>query len=264
MIPVALFTSGFIQVILGIAFMFFLPGFCTVSALYPRNEHWSALQKFAISLGSSMAIIPIIGLILNYSPWGIRVSSAIISVSIYTIVISLVAWLRKRNLGLDQSISDNLHTLVDLFSGGWRKLTTVNKALSIILILVIMGSIGTVGYVTLNPRQNGTYTEFYILGQNGVDGDYHKTIHIGEPLYLTIGIVNKEIEATDYLIDVMVNGNSVNKIDNIILAGGEIWEHEVPFYPSEPGLNQELELVLYKTGEIETYRSLRLWLDIVS
>jgi uncharacterized membrane protein len=84
-----------LRYILGSLFVLFLPGYVTIEALYPREKDLSSLERLALSIGLSLALVPLIGLILNYTPWGIRLDPVIISLTIYSIIISLIASYRK-------------------------------------------------------------------------------------------------------------------------------------------------------------------------
>jgi hypothetical protein len=61
------------------------------------------IERLALSLGLSISIVPLLGLILNYTPFGIRLSS--ISVSLFILVVSLlgVYWYRRRRWNTSKS-----------------------------------------------------------------------------------------------------------------------------------------------------------------
>jgi uncharacterized membrane protein len=46
-------------------------------------------------VGLSLALVPLVGLVLNYTPWGIRLEPSVISLSILTLALSLVSARRK-------------------------------------------------------------------------------------------------------------------------------------------------------------------------
>lgn len=69
----------YVRYILGGFFVLFLPGFMLISVLYPRSGELDGLEKLALSIGLSLAIVPLIGLLLNYTPWGIRLEPIMFS-----------------------------------------------------------------------------------------------------------------------------------------------------------------------------------------
>jgi len=73
----------------------FLPGFVVVQALFPGGRELDDIERFALSVGLSIAITPLIGLILNYTPWGIRLDPIITSLFMFTLSIAVLATCRK-------------------------------------------------------------------------------------------------------------------------------------------------------------------------
>ncbi|MEM4717798.1 MAG: DUF1616 domain-containing protein [Desulfurococcaceae archaeon] len=85
----------FIRYVLGTIYVLFIPGYALVEALYPREETLNPLERVALSIGLSLAIVPIIGLVLNYTPWGIRLVPIIISITVYNFIVLIIATYRK-------------------------------------------------------------------------------------------------------------------------------------------------------------------------
>jgi hypothetical protein len=78
----------------GSAFVLFLPGYVTVRVLFPKRE-FDDIESLALSIGLSLALVPLFGLVLNYTPWGIRVDPIIISLTAYTILTGFAGSWRK-------------------------------------------------------------------------------------------------------------------------------------------------------------------------
>jgi hypothetical protein len=73
-IPEDLYPIVYIRFALGIIFVLYLPGYAFIKALYPSqvrfknsSENLDTIERVALSLGTSLVIAPIIGLILNYT-----------------------------------------------------------------------------------------------------------------------------------------------------------------------------------------------------
>ncbi|MEM0471710.1 MAG: DUF1616 domain-containing protein [Sulfolobales archaeon] len=81
--------------VLGAIYVLFLPGYSTIEALYPDENSLKPLERLALSIGLSLAIVPLIGLILNYTPWGIRLWSVTLTLAIYVTIILITAAHRK-------------------------------------------------------------------------------------------------------------------------------------------------------------------------
>jgi len=84
-----------IRYLLGAVSVLFMPGYSIVEALYPRGDELTPLERLALSIGLSLAVVPLVGLILNYTPWGIRLIPIVISNTALTIALLTVAALRK-------------------------------------------------------------------------------------------------------------------------------------------------------------------------
>jgi len=92
---IPLFISA--RYVLGTIYVLFLPGYSLIEALYPREEDLTPLERVALSIGLSLAVVPLIGLILNYTPWGIRLPSIISSTAAFIIAMLIIALHRKFN-----------------------------------------------------------------------------------------------------------------------------------------------------------------------
>ncbi len=81
--------------VLGSLYVLFLPGYALIEFLYPRGNELSPLERVALSIGLSLAIVPLIGLLLNYTPWGIRLKPILVSTSTLTIALALASSYRR-------------------------------------------------------------------------------------------------------------------------------------------------------------------------
>lgn len=84
--------------IAGSVFVLFLPGYVTIQALFPEGKELDSIERFALTVGLSLAITPLLGLILNYTPWGIRLDPIVATLSIFTLGIGLAGTFRKYKL----------------------------------------------------------------------------------------------------------------------------------------------------------------------
>ena len=94
--------------VLGSIYVLFLPGYSLVEALYPREGDLTPLERVALSIGLSLAVTPLIGLVLNYTPWGIRLPAIITSTTILIITMLTTSLHRKYNVLKQTIISKNM------------------------------------------------------------------------------------------------------------------------------------------------------------
>ncbi|MGB3943467.1 MAG: DUF1616 domain-containing protein, partial [Methanothrix sp.] len=64
-------TDLWVRVPVGLVMVLFLPGYALIAALFPRDDDLDGIERVALSFGLSIAVVPLIGLGLNYTPWGI-------------------------------------------------------------------------------------------------------------------------------------------------------------------------------------------------
>lgn len=94
----ALAGEGPVRYVLGAFYVLFLPGYAAVEALYPRGDEIGPLERLALSIGLSLAVVPLIGLALNYSPWGIRLEPSAAGIAAAsTPLLIYSAWRKAKN-----------------------------------------------------------------------------------------------------------------------------------------------------------------------
>lgn len=250
--------SPVLQIILGLPFLLFFPGYALMTALFPKREGMGGIKRVALSFGISIAIVPIIGLIFNYTPWGIRLEPVLYSTAFFILISSVVGWLRWRRLTEPERLNIEFRLRVP----GWGG-SALDRTLTIILAIAILGTLGTLGYVLAKPGVGERFTEFYILGLSGKAADYPAEIRVGEAGKVIVGIVNHEGEVVSYRVEVRIGGVRNNEVGPVMLANEQKWEEIVSFTLDKAGDSQKVEFLLYKNEETEPYlEPLHLWVDV--
>src|SRR3989304_2036405 len=93
-----LFSSTPLRIVFGLPFVLFLPGYALIAALFPRKDDLDGIERIALSFGLSIAVVPLIGLALNYTPFGIRLVPIAIALSVFTVASTGAAHWRRNNL----------------------------------------------------------------------------------------------------------------------------------------------------------------------
>jgi len=254
------FTTGPVRITLGLLFVFFFPGYTLLSALFPRRDDLGRTERVALSFGLSIAVIPLTGLILNYTPWGITLYTVLISVTLFIFITSGLAWNRQRKL----PDSDRLSVTVRINLSRWSTMPWLDKALSITLAVAIMAALGCLGFVITTPKQGEKFTEFYILNIEGKAEDYPQRVILGEPIDIVIGVVNHEYQLASYQVRITIDWVESSVLDIGTLAHEEKRERRVSFIPEVAGEKRKVEFHLYKNGEDEPYFEdpLYLYIDV--
>ena len=90
-----LYPVNAIRWVLGSVFVLYLPGYTLIQFLFSEKKELDSLERFALSVGLSLAVVPLIGLILNYLPWGIRLAPITISLALFVLSFAILAATRK-------------------------------------------------------------------------------------------------------------------------------------------------------------------------
>ena len=254
---IILFPSNVLRIILGLPFLLFFPGYTLVAALFTRKEGMGSVERVALSFGLSIAVVPLIGLILNYTPWGVRTEPVLYSIVSFIFITSIIAWLRRGRLPEPERFGVEFQMRLPGWGGGvW------DRTLSIILTLTILGALGTLGYTITSPKVGERFTEFYIEGLEGKAIGYPKELVVGEEGKVIVGIINREHETVTYRVEVAINGVKNNEVGPVALGHDGEWEKIVGFTPNKVGDTQKVEFLLSRQGQSEVYQRLHLWVDV--
>lgn len=92
----------YVRNILGLAFVLFLPGYSFIKALFQDNisaktsvGSLQSIERIALSVGMSLALVSLVGLLLYYSPWGLDLVSVVPSLLALTLIFSTVAVIKE-------------------------------------------------------------------------------------------------------------------------------------------------------------------------
>ena len=252
------FPYDALRITIGIPFVLFFPGYALVAALFPQKGGIGGIERVALSLGISIAVVPLIGLILNYTSWGIMLESMLYSIASFIFAMSIIAWVRRKRL-LEWNRFDIEFQL--RLSG--RGESAWDKVLSVALVIAVLGALGMLGYVLATPKVGEEFTEFYIVGQEGEATDYLEELKVGEVGRVVVGVINREYRTVSYRVEVRVDGVKNNDVEPPALENNEKWEGEISLVPEVAGESQKVEFFLYKDGEAQPCLSpLRLWIDV--
>ncbi len=263
---VPVLNESFIRTALGLPLLLFLPGYALIAMLFPEKSGLEGMERIALSIAMSVSVVPLIGLALGHTSWGIHEVPLLISFSTFTLTMLIIAYVRRRCLPADRVFEVPLRTLAfTIISGGEPKSKT-EKSLRIILALFFLILIGTGAYVILVPQEKEPFTEFYILGTNGKASNYTTEYIQGESGTYTIGIANHEYKTMNYTMEVKLENKSLplpENLQQIRLADNTTLEEPLKITPPFKGKNMKLEFLLFNETEKNVpYKDLRLWINV--
>lgn len=149
-----------VRELLGLPLVLFLPGYSLLAALFPAKSDLEGIERICLSFGLSIAVTPLIGLGLNYTPLGIRLIPILICLSVFTFVMCGFAYLRRAKLSESEAFEVPFRKVFSLKTEILDKpASKLDKALNVILVISVLLSVATLIYVIATPKEGGQYDE---------------------------------------------------------------------------------------------------------
>ena len=316
-----------LRVVFGLPLVLFLPGYALIAALFPEdgtppdNEDGSppdnsitesrdgrdhgvktiaggrvgsdrgrgidGIERVALSFGLSIAIVPLIGLVLNFTPWGIRLLPVLVSISAFSVFMSGVAVQRRERLPPEERFAvpyrDWFASIREEF---FEPASRTDVVLNVLLVLSILLAISSVGYAVTVPKPGEAFTEFYLLTEDEdgelIADDYPTEFVSGEPQPVVVGIGNQEHGTENYTVVVMLQRvdiiNTQTRLRESVemdrfgarLAHNETRHVPYRIQPPMTGTRLRLAFLLYRgnppaeTTVKNAYRELHLWVNVTA
>jgi uncharacterized membrane protein/LysM repeat protein len=246
-----------LRIVLGALHVLLLPGYSMTTALFPHREDLNVAERVGLSLGLSIAILPLLGLVLNYTPWGITLLSTLLCATAFVVGCAAVAYYRRGMLPPERQYLLRVQLDVE----GWRSGGLLDRSLTVALAMCIVVALGTALFVLARPEGGESFTEFYVLGPWGDARIYPQNVLVGRPITVIVGVINREHQTVEYHVVTEVSGQEVEHLTGIRLEHDEKWEKTLTLTLQEPGEDQRVTFLLFREEQQEPYRSLHLWMD---
>ena len=204
------------RIIIALPVVIFIPGYCLTAALVPGRQDIDGIERIALSIGLSIMVVPLIGLWLNYTIWGIRLIPIMIALIIFTVLMAQIAQYRRFLLPEEERFSVVFDTIIREIkdSSSSQKDIPLSRAFRVIIIVALIAAVCTTIGVIFIPKTGERFTEFYILGQNGTAADYPTNIVEGSSEQVIIGIDNREYQNTNYVVEMWLTNTTFNTTTN--------------------------------------------------
>ena len=154
-----------VRLFLGLAFVLFVPGYALQAALFPRAADLDGPERLALSFGLSVAVVPPLALVLDWLPWGIRLWPIVAGEGLVVAALSIAALLRRRRLPAEER--PVLAVEVDV-GGWWAAQDRAGRILYGVLAGALLLAAGSAAAIILLPKPGEHFTEFYVLGPEGL------------------------------------------------------------------------------------------------
>ena len=86
---------SYLRYAFGFILAVFLPGYCLTETLFPRKNAMDEIERFTFSVGLSFAVTALVGLFLSFTPFGLTLSTALLTLGSIVIFLAIVALNRK-------------------------------------------------------------------------------------------------------------------------------------------------------------------------
>jgi uncharacterized membrane protein len=265
---VPVLSGSFLRTALGLLLVLFLPGYALTGALLPAKKDMDGIERALLSLGLSIAVVPLMGLGMNYTDWGIREVPVLTGLSVFTLLMCGAAYYRRIKLPEAEAFKISIGTTISTLKAEFLEETgsRADKALAVLLVMSILASIGSLAYVIGNPRDGEAFTEFYILGPDRTAENYSTEYTPGGSGTVVVGITNHERRTVDYTMEVRLENRSLPLPEDqkyISLDHNVTWEEPVTITPPVEGKNMKLEFLLFnETEKSVPYRNVHLWINV--
>lgn len=292
---VAIFVvDGVVRAPAALALMFFLPGYAVVASLFPAASGSSAStppdgrgvgmgERLALSFGTSVALVPLVGLVLwlvgRFTPAGIAAAlSGVVLVGVATGTVRRLALPESRRFRLPW---DRWRGALGVAFG--RSVPPLDRVLNVLLAASVVLAVGTVGYTFVAPTGGEAYTTVSLLSENAAGeleaGGYPTEIEAGTQQELAVAIENHEGTATSYTVVVRLerlgpDGRSVVAAEELDRFAVDVGDGETKTVthgvePTVTGEDLRLSYYVYRGDAPDTpgadtaYEHLYLWISVV-
>ncbi|PSP99632.1 hypothetical protein BRC94_06910 [Halobacteriales archaeon QS_5_70_17] len=289
-----------VRIVLGLAFVLFVPGYAFIAALFPEEgtgpvaaddpesdtdstaedslgpgpgpgpgpdsedpaveeRGIDGIERVALSFGTSIAIVPLIGLVLNFTPFGIRLVPILASVSLFTLACVAAGARRRWDLPAEERLAVPFR---EWYAGARAELLEPDSRgdaiLNVLLVVSVLLAVSSVGYAVLVPSQGEQFTELYLLTENEsgdlVADDYPTEFERGEPRSLYVGVGNHEGESVNYTLVVELQRVDVQYYENGSRVSNATNGTNVTNVTVDPRETEELRRFSPTVADNETWR----------
>jgi uncharacterized membrane protein len=207
-----------IRIVVALLVALFVPGYALIAALFPEcgppvsketavppTEAGSdtqpsgidVLERLVLSFGASIAVVPLVGLVLNFTPWGLRLVPILVGLTIVTVLLTILAAVRRTRLPSEEQFDPRpVRWLVSELRGLAAPEDRTDALLNVLLVVSVLLAVGSVAYAVSDPAPEEEFTEFYLLTENEtgdlVAANYPTNFTTGESQSIVVGIGNEE------------------------------------------------------------------------
>jgi uncharacterized membrane protein len=235
------------------SFVVFAPGYALLAALYVRDGQLSVLERGVFSVGASLALVGLVGLLLAEVPaLGIRLETVLGAQLLLVGVFLTICVFRRRAIEPEERAVP-ARGLLGGSRRAWAGRSAVgggSTAVQVAIVLAVLASLGATVFVVATPLPSEEYTEFYVLGPDGSAETIPETVAPDEEIELLVGAANHEHRTVEYELQVQTRGAdpAVVATDSWRLDHEAVREEPFVFEPTGDDETVVLEFLLFYDG----------------
>jgi uncharacterized membrane protein len=276
-----------LRAVIGFAFVLFVPGYALVAALFPRDgTDIQALERLALSVGLSVALVAAVGLTLGFTPFGVGPVSVLASLSGITLISTGVAAFRRARLPAGERFRVPYRTwIADARAGLLEPSTRTDAMLNAVLVVALLVGVVALGVAIGFSGQDDPATEFYLVAENEngslVAEGYPRNFSAGAAKPVVVGIDNHERQSSYIVVvqqqrvvteDGTLRVEERRELDRLraSVPENETWQSMYQLEPELVGGQQRVLFLLYRGDAPDAptasnaYQRTQLYIDVSS
>lgn len=226
-----------LRIPLGALFVGLVPGYVVVAALFPERHRGepgddqsaspapavaaggvTVTERLLLSVGLSVVVVPATGYLLNFTPWGVRLTPVLLAASGFTVAVAVVAALRRRRV---EDAARFRPELPDWRAGGRSSGASGGSGalVNAVLVVAVLVFAASAGYAAVGLSPDQQYSEFYLLSPEGESfaGEADApVVSAGDPQSVGVAVENHEGGPTNYTV--VVVQQQVDRVGNETLV----------------------------------------------
>lgn len=227
-------------------YIVFIPGYCLLLAVYPRNK-LGLTKCIALGFGLSFVIVTLVALVQYATKFGSGINP-IYTVSGISIIFLIIAYYRRRRRPEAATAPASVNPIS-------RRKLYLYLVPALLLIIFIT-------YQAYALKSATGFSELSVLGPDGMAEAYDTSISLGNSIDLLITVRNNEYATTNYILTTRFDASTISQ-EQFTLEDQEVWSQVLSFTPKTAGEDKKLRFLLYEnTITDEPYQEAFVWVTV--
>lgn len=218
-VAVAIDAPPVLRVLLAGTALLVLPGYVVVAVLFPHRgavaapgrlstfrgpDGVSSRERLALAFGLSLAMLPVIGILVSISPWGFSESTVAGAFAAFVGVGGLFAAVVRRRLPPAKRFRIPIDRWTTDLRGALGRGSATERAVNALVIASVVVALLAAGGALAVPQGGESFTDFAVLAENDdgelVAGGYPDDLAANGSATLVTAVENREGEPTTYTV----------------------------------------------------------------